>query len=167
MRKEPGFRKVEIFPKRIMQLLGAKHIPIFIKRVKRGIDAKGRVFTPYDSEYAEYKASRFRSKREGNSGRIPSMAGKRIKSTRTHPPDLTVTGNMLDNIKRKRYAKDHYTIGFTGEQAEKVDYNARMGRDIASDIPNKEKQQLVRLLSKDMKKYFRTTLKDVTIYVDT
>jgi len=167
LRKDGGWSKIDVFPKSFMRLLAAKHIPFLKKRVKRGLDYKGRVFKPYDPEYVEYKTSRFRSKREGNKGRIKSMKGQRISSTRAHPPDLTVTGQMLNNLSRKKYSKRHFTIGWVGEAAEKVQYNKEMGRNIMDDIPNREKRFLIRLLGKAMEKQFKTKLRDINLTINT
>jgi len=164
-RKEPGFKKIEVFPVKVMRLAAVKHIPFFKKRVQRGVDGKGRKFKGYTSSYAEYKRTRFKSKRDDGPNRIASMSEKSISSTRTHPPDLTVTGDMLRNLKRKKQGKDFYTIGFTGEDAQKVDYNRQMGRDITNDIPNKEKDQITKFLAKEMDKQFKRKLKDITITV--
>jgi hypothetical protein len=172
-RKEPGFKKIKVFPKSVMRLVAVKHIPVFKKRVKRGIDGDGVVFDAYTPEYQQYKASGFKSQKHKRNrkgqlksiGKIKSMKGKSISSKRIHPPDLTVTGDMMRNLKRKKQGKDFYTIGFTGEEAAKVDYNRRMGRDITNDIPNQEKGFVTKLLAKEMDKHFKMKLKDVTITV--
>jgi len=158
-----GWSKIEVFPVKVMKKVAAFHVPAFRKRVKRGLDAKGRTFKPYDPSYVEYKASRFRSKRTGK--RIESMAEKHIKSTRMHPPDLMVTGDMMMNLKRKKQAKDYYIIGFNGEEAARVGYNKNMGRDIVSDIPNSEKAIITKLLANEMEKQFKRKLKNVTITI--
>jgi len=163
-RDKMGWHKIKVFPKSMMAKLAVNHIPFMQNRVQKlSMDYKGHTFKPYDPSYVEYKASRFKSKRTGK--RIPSMAGKSIKSTRMHPPDLTVTGMMLKNLQRKRYDHKSYVIGWTGEEADKVEYNKNMGRNIIDDVPNREKKFLVKLLEKDMMKQFRTKLKDVNITI--
>lgn len=158
-----GFHKIRVFPKQVMRKVMALHHTAFVKRVRRGLDAEGHTFKSYSKSYIEYKSTRFKSKRTGK--RIPSMAGKSIESTRTHPPDLTVTGRMLTNLKQKKYTKDMWQLGWTGEDAQKVGYNEDNGRDITSDIPNFEKKILTKQLAKEMEKQFRVKLKDVNITI--
>ena len=164
MRTEPGLKKIEVFPKSVIYKVMMQHIPIFKKRVQRGVDGKGRKFKSYTKSYSEYKGSGFISKRE-KGGRIESMKGKKLLSSRISPPDLTVTGEMLGGMSKKGYGKDYWKMGWTGEQSEKVDYNRRMGRDITNDIPNTEKKQICDLLAKEMDRQFKIKLKDVTITV--
>jgi hypothetical protein len=159
-----GWHKIKVFPKAMIRLLAAKHIPVFKKRVQKGIDGDGKRFKGYTKSYRKYKRTGFKSFR-GTGKRIESMEGIVLSSNRGSPPDLTLTGDMLKNLKRKKFDKDSYIIGFTGEDGDKVEWNKDMGRNIIDDIPNQEKKFLVKLLDKQMQKQFKRKLKNVTITI--
>jgi len=166
-KNDGGWSKIKVFPKQMMGKLASVHIPFLKKRVQRGLDYRGKTFKKYDPNYAEYKASRFKSKKTGK--RIPSMAHKKISSTRIHPPDLTVTGDMLMNLTRKRYDTKMYQIGFTGEEADKAEYNEKNGRIMYKDdpggIPKRERKFLINYLNRQMKKQFKMKLRNVNITI--
>jgi len=161
MAKEPGFSKLEVFPKAVMRWMSTQHIPFFKLRVEGGMDYKGKRFKIYTNKYMIAKSDGFKSSRTGK--RIPSMKQGSL-NTQVFPPNLTLTGLMLKNLKRTGYDKTSWTIGFRGEPAEKVLGNKEQGRNIIDDLPDKEKAFLVNLLAKQMDKQFRK-LKDVTITV--
>jgi len=158
---EPGFRKLEVFPESVMRWMATQHIPFFKKRVVGGMDGKGQRFKIYTNKYMIAKSDGFKSSRTGK--RIPSMKQVSL-NTQVFPPNLTLTGLMLKNLKRTGYNKTSWTIGFRGEPAEKAQGNKEQGRNIIDDLPNNEKAFLVKLLAKQMDKQFRK-LKDVTITV--
>jgi len=160
-RDKMGLSKIKVFPVPAMGRIALKHIPVFKKRVKGGIDGDGNRFKPYTRSYADYKSTSFKSRITGK--RIPSMK-ERPTSTQISPPDLTVTGLMLRALKRKSYKNDNYVLGWKGEEAEKVQWNEEMGRDIISEIPDKEKAFVAKLLEQEVGKEFRK-LKNVTITV--
>jgi len=157
-----GFSKIELFPKSFMRWLAARHVPVFKKRVQGGLDYRGKRFKPYKMDYLVKKSNDFISEHTGIRYKYPRAP---ISSNQVYPPDLTLTGQMLRNLQRTKYSKTDYTISFRGEAAEKAQGNASQGRDILSDLPNKEKTFLVKLLSKETEKQFRTKLKNVTITV--
>ena len=162
MADKMGFSKLEFFPKSFMRWLAARHVPVFKKRVEGGLDYKGRRFRGYTQKYREVKARSFTSKDTGERYKYPRAP---ISSNKVTTPDLTLTGHMLRNLKRRSYNKTEFVIGFDGENAEKVQGNRDSGRNIIDDIPNKEKDFLVKLLGKEVEKQFRTKLKNVTITV--
>ena len=161
MSDKMGLSKIKIFPVDVMGRIANEHITAFNKRVEGGIDAKGKKFKSYTPSYAEYKRSGFKSKRTGK--RIPSLAQGSL-DRQTNPPNLKLTGLMMRNLHRKSYKKDHYVIGFTGEPAEKAQYNEAMGRDIINNIPDKEKKFIVDRLEKNLGIQFNK-LKNVTITI--
>lgn len=162
MAKEPGFRKLEVFPKNVMGWMATQHIPVFKKRVQGGMDGKGRRFKTYTSKYSDLKGNRFVSDVSGKRHKYPLA---RIDSTQVFPPDLTLTGLMLANLKRRKYDKVSWTIGFNGEPADKAEGNKAQGRNIIDHLPKKETDFLAKLLAKQMDKQFKHKLKDVTITV--
>ena len=137
------------------------HVPFFKARVQGGMDARGKRFKIYTPKYLELKSNKFHSPITGERYAHPKA---RVSSSQVYPPDLTLTGLMLQNLKRRSYSKTEWVIGFDGEAAEKVQGNRDHGRDIMTNIPNKEKDFLLRQLGKLVDKEFRK-LKNVTLTV--
>jgi hypothetical protein len=167
MADKMGLSKIKIFKRSVMRLAASKHIPIFKKRVRRGLDKDGNVFKSYSAKYAKLKGGGFqrtKQKKGGGGGRLKSAQGMSIASKRTHPPDLTLTGEMLRGLRRKKEGKDYYIIGWTGDAGDKAEYNEANDRDIINDIPEKEKKFIANLLEKNLKKQFGK-LKNVTIRI--
>jgi hypothetical protein len=156
-----GLSKVKLFPAAAMGKIANLHVPVLKRRVQGGLDGYGKRFKIYTRQYMEAKSDGFKSKRTGK--RISSMK-QRSLNTQVFPPNLTLTGLMLSNLKRRFYNKREYKIGWDGEAAEKVQGNADNGRNIIDEIPDKEKTFLVKLLEKEVGKQFKK-LKNVTITV--
>ena len=77
-------------------------------RTARGVDADGRAFRPYTRRYAILKGSTAR---------------------RVSPPDLTLSGAMLGNLKTLRVQKRQVVIGFEGQHRQ-----FRFGRRTRKDF---------------------------------
>jgi hypothetical protein len=161
MADKMGLSKIQLFPANEMARIANLHIPVFKRRVQGGIDAYGRRFKIYTNKYMTLKSNKFKSEVTGKRYAYPKA---RISSGQVYPPNLTLTGFMLQNLKRRSYNKHEYVLGWTGEEAEKVQGNADNGRDIISDVPNKEKDFIIKLLGKAVDKELRK-LKNVDIYV--
>jgi hypothetical protein len=161
MKDKMGLSKIQLFPKNAMRKIGALHNTIFKKRVEGGLDGKGKKFKGYTSKYAKIKSRGFVSEITGKKYKYPRAP---VASTKTSTPDLTLTGHMLRNLKPGKYSKTEWSLQFTGEHAEKVQGLADGGRDIINDLPNKEKDQLLKLLAKEVDVQFRK-LKNVNITV--
>jgi len=157
-----GLSKIQVFPKSVMAWMATQHIPVFRAMVQGGLDYKGKRFKMYSTKYADLKGNRFVSDITGKRYKYPK---ERISSTQVHPPDFTLTGLTLQNLKRIGYTKTYWTIGFRGEPAEIVIGNKKRGRNIIDDLPDKEKAFLTKLLAKQMDKQFKAKLKNVTITV--
>lgn len=67
-------------------------VAIIKRRTAQGIDADGKPFRPYTKRYREL----------------------RVDTGRNGTPDLTLTGQMLGNLKFKRRVKNVAWIGFSG-----------------------------------------------------
>ena len=156
-----GLSKVKIFNPRDLKKVANEHIPVMKKRVEGGVDGKGRRFKGYTRKYAEIKGRKFTSKKTGKRYKYPRGS---ISSTQTNPANLTLTGLMLKGLQYKKSDKKSWTIGWTGQEAEKVSGNKDNGRDITSDVPNKEKKFMVKRLEFYLGKEFRK-LKDVNITI--
>tara|TARA_R100001530_G_scaffold52486_3_gene38802 strand:+ start:118 stop:576 length:459 start_codon:yes stop_codon:yes gene_type:complete len=85
---------------------------------KKGKDVNDANFDKYSTKYADAKrAGKF----------------KRQSSTSTKP-NLTLTGDMLRNLQTRSATNDGVIIGWSGTNAEKVEWNAKMkDRVITSD----------------------------------
>ncbi len=161
MADKMGLSKIQLFPKAAMGKIGNLHNTIFKKRVERGEDYKGRRFKPYTMDYLVKKSNDFKSPVTGEKYKYPRAP---ISSNKVYPPDLTLTGHMLRNLTRRSYSKTEWKLGWRGEEAEKVQGNADNGRNIIDDIPDKEKNILVKLLAKEVGVQFKK-LKNVTLTV--
>ena len=161
MADKMGLSKIEIFPKSAMRLSAARHITIFKKRVQGGLDYQGKRFKIYTNKYMTLKSNKFVSEKTGKRYKYPRAP---IASNQIFPPDLTLTGAMLRNLRRRSYSKTDYVIGFDGESAEKVDGHQNRGRNIVDNIPNKEKAFIVKLLGQNIDRQFKK-LKNITITV--
>ena len=138
MADKMGLSKVKIFNPKAMKRVAAKHLTVFVKRVQGGLDAKGKKFPAYTEAYADIKGRRFTRKSDGK--RYKSMRGLPITSTETENPDFTLTGRTLSNLKPQRIKRNGYVLRFSGEPGDIVKGNKQHGRDITSNIPEKEKR---------------------------
>jgi hypothetical protein len=101
--------------------LGDEVRDLFLIHVRRdGKDYKGDYFKEYSKEYEERK-SRGEFKRQ------------KSRSTR---PDLTLTGDMLDDYQVHKYNNSLVQLGWIGSEAAKVSSNAVRGRRIYGDDKN-------------------------------
>ena len=72
----------------MLKRVAAKHLTIFLKRIRRGLDAKGEKFDDYSAEYKDLKKRGFM--RKDGKGRLKLMKGIAITSNKTSIPDFTV-----------------------------------------------------------------------------
>ena len=83
---------------------------------KEGKDVRDDDFDGYSTKYKKAKA-----------------AGKfRRQSSTSSKPDLTLTGDMLRNLQTRSANKEGVIIGWSGTDAQKVQWNADMGREITT-----------------------------------
>jgi len=83
---------------------------------KSGRDVRDKGFKKYSTKYADAK-----------------VAGKfKRQSSRSKKPDLTLTGDMLRNLQTRSANKEGAIIGWSGTNAQKVQWNADMGREITT-----------------------------------
>ena len=82
-----------------------------------GKNVKGTGFKQYSKEY-----------------RISKSKGKfRRQSSTSTKPDLTLTGDMMSGLQVRGATPNGVTIGWSGTNAEKVQWNADMGREITTN----------------------------------
>ena len=144
------FKKRIFIP--ILQKVSLDHLTFFLKRVKRGIDAEGMKFPKYSEEYADYKSRGF--ERKDGKGRLKAYKQKPITSRQVGTPDFTVTGLTLKNANPSKPTKRGWHLKFTGQAGDIVEGNKAKGRDIISQIPNKEEKFVAKLIEKKLVKYY-------------
>lgn len=82
-----------------------------------GKDVNDKGFKSYSKGYAKAKAQ----------GKFKRQSSKSIK------PDLQLTGDMMRNLQVRGATPTGVTIGWSGTNAEKVQWNDDMGRTITTD----------------------------------
>lgn len=160
MNPSTGLEKIKLFEASALRKLANYHLGIFYNRVTGGYDAKGKRFKPYTKEYTKMKI-RGMEKLTGK-GRRKGYEGISL-SRQISPPDFRLRGKTLENNRVKKIEKDFYTIGFTGDYSDIVKGNEERGRDIWTDIPNKEKDKLCNMLVGIINDEIKSKIKNVTI----
>ena len=160
MSQSMGLENLKLYRKSAVRKIADKHLTIFVKRVNKGIDAHGRSFKPYTKTYAEMKARGMNKIRGGKYKQYYGIPTSR----QINPPDFRLRGLTLLNLKRMQIRKDSYTLRFSGEAARIVEGNQKRGRDIWTDIPDKEMNYLVNLFEQEIDKEI-TKLKNVKIVI--
>jgi len=95
---------------------------------KGGKNVDGNKFKAYNTKYAHYKSIggvKTRGKNKGKQ-RFPRQSSK------SERPDLTLTGDMMGGLQVRGATPNGVTIGWSGTNAEKVQWNADMGREITT-----------------------------------
>ncbi len=104
---------IPTFTKQFWKFVGDESADrIRVHTTKDGKDVQGRKFQPYSTSYKARKAS----------GKF-----KRQSSTSTKV-DLQLTGDMMRNLQTRGFTKDNVIIGWSGTNAQKIQWNADMGR---------------------------------------
>ena len=101
-------------------VLGGKLVTKILQDTVKGISqdgsGKNADFRKYSSQYAKIKS-------QGK-----ATAKGKAASRQTSPPDLRLTGKMLNSIKAQRATNISVELNY--RQAKKVEDNAKMGRNI-------------------------------------
>jgi len=119
---------------------------------KKKLDVDGKGFGSYSSKYAK-------AKRDGKFKRQSS------KSTK---PDLTLTGDMMRNLQVRTATPNGVVIGWSGTDAEKVQWNARQGREILKDkkpLASDIERYIMRELDKQIEKNLKAVEDTKTIII--
>ncbi len=82
-----------------------------------GKDIKDKRFKPYSKGYVKAKSQ----------GKYKRQSSKSTK------PDLQLTGDMMRNLQVRGATPNGVTIGWSGTNAEKVQWNDDMGRTVTTD----------------------------------
>ena len=108
-----ALREIPTFTKQFWKEVGDEVADrVRVHTTKGGKDVEGRKFSPYSTTYKARKGL----------GKY-----KRQSSTSTKV-DLQLTGDMMRNLQTRGFTKDSVIIGWSGTNAQKIQWNADMGR---------------------------------------
>ena len=118
---------------------------IRVHTTKGSKDVEGRKFSPYSTTYKARKGL----------GKY-----KRQSSTSTKV-DLQLTGDMMRNLQTRGFTKDNVVIGWSGTNAQKIQWNADMGRVVTkSSMPVTKKIQ--RFILKEVDRFIEKNAEEAT-----
>ena len=118
---------------------------IRVHTTKGGKDVEGRKFSPYSTTYKARKGL----------GKY-----KRQSSTSTKV-DLQLTGDMMRNLQTRGFTKDSVIVGWSGTNAQKIQWNEDMGRVVTkSSMPVTKKIQ--RFILKEVDRFIEKNAIEAT-----
>ena len=123
---------------------------IRIDTTKKGIDVRGSSFNKYSEKYRIRK----------------SKGGLKRQSSTSTKPDLQLTGEMMRNLQTRGFTKNNAIIGWSGTNAQKVEWNADMGREVTTDtVPISKKNQnfVLKMISNEIEKNIKDATKQPLI----
>ena len=123
---------------------------IRIDTTKKGIDVRGSSFNKYSEKYRIRK----------------SKGGLKRQSSTSTKPDLQLTGDMMRNLQTRGFTKNNAIIGWSGTNAQKVEWNADMGREVTTDtVPISKKNQnfVLKMISNKIEKNIKDATKQPLI----
>ena len=143
---------------------------IRIDTTKKGIDVNGRIFKPYKTHPPFWFSKKVKGKTisiyaEDYKTRKSRGGMKRQSSTSTKP-DLQLTGDMMRNLQTRGFTKNNAIIGWSGTNAQKVEWNANMGREVTTDtVPISKKNQnfVLKMISNKIEKNIKDATKQPLI----
>ncbi len=107
-------RDIPTFTKRFWKGVGDEVADrIRVHTTKGGKDVDGVKFKPYSTGYAERKPKLFRG---------GTNFGSKV--------NLTLSGDMMNNLQTRGFTKDSVIVGWSGTNAQKIQWNADMGREV-------------------------------------
>ena len=162
-------KKIEYFPISDMRKTASKHLSVFKTRATRqGQDYKGRQLKTYSKGYTEALERDMRISRGPRKGqRHKGLQGIALETSQKKIARslFTLRGlSMGPGFGVRRVAKNYYIIGWDGEAATIVDYQAKKGRNLKDDIPDKEYKLIIGMLGKSVGKQW-SRVKNKTIRV--
>ena len=106
-------RDIPTFTKRFWKGVGDEVADrIRVHTTKGGKDVDGVKFKPYSTGYAEREPKLFRG---------GTNFGSKV--------NLTLSGDMMNNLQTRGFTKDSVIVGWSGTNAQKIQWNADMGRE--------------------------------------
>ena len=108
---------------------------IIANTTERSKDVFDKRFKKYSKGYAKSKATKFRG-----------SGGSKV--------NLTLTGDMMNGLQPRGFTNESVVIGWSGTNAEKVQWNADMGRTITTKskpLSNRSLKLFYKLMTKRIK----------------
>ena len=141
-----ALREIPTFTKQFWKGVGDEvSDQIRVHTTKGGKDVEGRKFSPYSTTYKARKGL----------GKY-----KRQSSTSTKV-DLQLTGDMMRNLQTRGFTKDSVIVGWSGTNAQKIQWNADMGRVVTkSSMPVTKKIQ--RFILKEVDRFIEKNAEEAT-----
>jgi len=110
-------KDIPTFTKQFWKKLGDETADrIRVHTTKGGKDVNGKGFSPYSTSYRARKASGKFKRQSSTSSKV----------------DLQLTGDMMRNLQTRGFSRDNVVIGWRQENAQKIEWNADMGRTVTS-----------------------------------
>jgi len=109
---------------------------IIANTTERSKDVFGKRFKKYSRGYAESKATRFRG-----------SGGNKV--------NLTLTGDMMNGLQPRGFTNESVVIGWSGTNAEKIQWNEDMGRTVTTKskpLSNRSLKLTYKLMNKRIKR---------------
>ena len=107
---------------------------IRVHTTKGGKDVEGKKFKPYKTHDPFWFTKTVKGKKikvyaEDYKTRKSRGAFKR-QSSKSTKVDLQLTGDMMRNLQTRGFTKDSVVVGWSGTNAQKIQWNADMGREV-------------------------------------
>jgi hypothetical protein len=110
-------KDIPTFTKQFWKKLGDETADrIRVHTTKGGKDVNGKGFSPYSTSYRARKASGKFKRQSSTSSKV----------------DLQLTGDMMRNLQTRGFSRDNVVIGWSGTNAQKIQWNDDMGRTVTS-----------------------------------
>ena len=141
-----ALREIPTFTKQFWKGVGDEVADrVRVHTTKGGKDVEGRKFSPYSTTYKARKGL----------GKY-----KRQSSTSTKV-DLQLTGDMMRNLQTRGFTKDNVIIGWSGTNAQKIRWNADMGRVVTKpSMPISKGTQ--RFILKEVERFIEKNAEEAT-----
>ena len=155
--------KIKLFDPQQMMKVAAKYTTVFTDRVTdRAEDGKGKKLPEYSEGYRKLIEKGFRKKDgtryKGYGGYSLALQGKIANRP------FRLRGLTMRNFKARKADSDSFSVGWTGNPALIVQGNKENGRDIISDIPDREYKWILKQLGVAIDKEWKK-VKNVNITV--
>ena len=130
-------KDIPTFTKQFWKKLGDETADrIRVHTTKGGKDVNNKTFKPYKTHSPFW----FTKKVNGKAIKIYAedyktrKAGKKFKrqSSTSSKVDLQLTGDMMRNLQTRGFSRDNVVIGWSGTNAQKIQWNDDMGRTVTS-----------------------------------
>lgn len=135
--------KIKFFDPKKIRKIAADHTSLFKKRVRAGRDKDGNQLPKYSAGYIKSLRRDMKRAKDGKRYKGLEGIGLETSGSKIAKRPLILRGLTMKNLEPRKHGSDFYEIGWDGEAASIVDWQAEKGRDIINDIPDDEMQRIV------------------------